>query len=83
MLIAMFFVAAQSEIWSPTKFIPRFAFYIYPINTLAIGFWADKLINRWGYVAPIATFMVANSTLIHLASMSAFFEYGLVGLYWQ
>ena len=47
MLIAMFFVAAQSEIWSPTKFIPRFAFYIYPINTLAIGFWADKLINRW------------------------------------
>ena len=83
MLIAMFFVAAQSEIWSPTKFIPRFAFYIYPINTLAIGFWADKLINRWGYVAPIATFMVANSTFIHLASMSTFFEYGLVGLYWQ
>lgn len=83
MLIAMFLVAAQSEIWSPTKLIPRFAFYIYPVNTLAIAFFADKYINRWGYVAPIATFVVANSTLIKLASISAFFEYGLVGLYWQ
>jgi hypothetical protein len=83
MLIAMFFVAAQSEIWSPTKFIPRFAFYIYPINTLAIAFFADKFIGRWGYIAPILTFIVANSTLFKLASMSVFFEYGLVGLYWQ
>ena len=83
MLIAMFFVAAQSEIWSPTKFLPRFAFYIYPANTLAIAFLAGKFLNRGGYFAPILTFIVANSTLIKLASMSAFFEYGLVGLYWQ
>jgi hypothetical protein len=83
MLIAMFFVAVQSEIWSPTKFIPRFAFYIYPVNTLAIAFFANKLLNQWGYIVPIATFMVANSTIIKLVSMSAFFEYGLVGLYWQ
>ena len=82
-LIAMFFVAAQSEIWSPTKFIPRFAFYIYPVNTLAIAFFASKLLNKWGYIVPIATFVVANSTIIKLASMSAFFEYGLVGIYWQ
>jgi hypothetical protein len=84
MLVAMFFVAAQSEIWSPiTKFCPRFAFYIYPINTLAIAFFTDKLINRWIYIAPITTFVVANSTITKFASMSAFFEYGLVGLYWQ
>jgi hypothetical protein len=79
----MFFVAAQSEIWSPTKFLPRFAFYIYPVNTFAIAFFANKLLNQWGYIVPIATFIVANSTIIKLASMSAFFEYGLVGLYWQ
>ncbi len=83
MLIAMFFVAAQSEIWSPTKFLPRFAFYIYPANTLAIAFLADKFLNRGSYFAPILTFIIANSTIIKLASMSAFFEYGLVGLYWQ
>lgn len=83
MLIAMFFAAAQSEIWSPTKLVPRFGFYIYPINTLAIAFFADKFINRWSYIAPILTFIVANSTIIKLASMCAFFEYGLVGLYWQ
>jgi hypothetical protein len=83
MLIAMFFVAAQSEIWSPTKFIPRFAFYLYPINTIAIAFFADKFIGRWGYIAPSLTFIVANSTMFKLASMSIFFEYGLVGLYWQ
>jgi hypothetical protein len=82
-LTAMFFVAAQSEIWSPTKFIPRFAFYLYPINTIAIAFFSDKLINRWSYVIPVLTFMVANSTIFKLASMSVFFEYGLVGLYWQ
>jgi hypothetical protein len=83
MLVAMFFVAAQSEIWSPTKFLPRFAFYIYPANTLAIAFLADKVLNRGSYFAPILTFIIANSTIIKLASMSAFFEYGLVGLYWQ
>jgi hypothetical protein len=83
MLIAMFFVAAQSEIWSPTKFLPRFAFYIYPANTLAIAFLAGKFLNRWSYFAPVLTFIIANSTIIKLASMSAFFEYGLVGLYWQ
>ncbi|PZO37520.1 MAG: hypothetical protein DCF19_18635 [Pseudanabaena frigida] len=83
MLVAMFFVAAQSEIWSPTKYCPRFGFYIYPINTLAIAFLTDKFINSWAYIAPIATFIVANITLTKLASMSVFFEYGLVGLYWQ
>lgn len=83
MLIAMFFVAAQSEIWSPTKYCPRFGYYIYPINTFAIAFFADKFIGRWGYAAPISTFIVANLTMLKLASMSVFFEYGLVGLYWQ
>ena len=84
MLTAMFFVAAQSEIWSPiTKFCPRLAFYIYPVSTLAIAFFADKFIGHWGYIAPILTFIVANSTFFKLASMSVFFEYGLVGLYWQ
>jgi hypothetical protein len=91
MLIAMFFVASQSEIWSPTKFIPRFAFYTYPINTLATGFFADKFINKftngwinnWGYIAPVLTFVVANSTITHFASVPMFFEYGLVGIYWQ
>lgn len=82
-LIAMFFVAAQSEIWSPTKFLPRFAFYIYPVNTLAIAFFANKFLNKWGYIVPVATFVIANLSIIKLASMSAFFEYGLVGLYWQ
>ncbi len=83
MLVGMFFVAAQSEIWSPTKFLPRFAFYIYPINTIAIAFLADKLLARWGYGTALLTFVFANSTVIKLASMSAFFEYGLVGWYWQ
>lgn len=83
MLIAMFFVAAQSEIWSPTKIIPRFAFYLYPINTIAIAFFVDKFADRWGYVTPTLTFIIANSTLFKLASMSVFFEYGLIGWYWQ
>lgn len=91
MLIAMFFVSSQSEIWSPTKFIPRFAFYTYPVNTLAIAFFADKFIgkftnswiNNWGYIAPVLTFVVANLTITHLASVSVFFEYGLVRIYWQ
>jgi hypothetical protein len=83
MLIAMFFVSPQSEIWSPTKVYPRLAFYTYPINTLAIAFFADKLINRWSYALPTLTFVVANTTITKLASMSAFFEYGLVGWYWQ
>ncbi len=83
MLIAMFFVSPQSEIWSPTKLYPRLAFYTYPINTLAIAFFADKFINKWSYIAPILTFIVGNSTVTKLASMSAFFEYGLIGWYWQ
>jgi hypothetical protein len=83
MLIAMFFVSPQSEIWSPTKLYPRLAFYTYPINTLAIAFFADKLTNKWRYIAPALTFVVANLTVIKLASISMFFEYGLVGWYWQ
>jgi hypothetical protein len=83
MLIAMFFVSPQSEIWSPAKIYPRFAFYTYPINTLAIAFFADKFTNKWSYAAPILTFLVANLTVIKLASISIFFEYGLIGWYWQ
>jgi hypothetical protein len=91
MLIAMFFVASQSEIWSPTKFIPRFAFYTYPINTLAIAFFVDKFITKFSntwinnlvYLVPALTFVVANLTLIRLASIPVWFEYGLVGIYWQ
>lgn len=83
MLIAMLFVSPQSEIWSPTKFYPRLAFYTYPINTLAIAFFTDKLTNKSIYIAPILTFLGANLTVIKLASMATFFEYGLINWYWQ
>lgn len=79
----MFFVSPQSEIWSPTKYYPRLAFYTYPINTLAIAFFTDKFTSKWIYIAPALTFLTANLTVIKLASMSMFFEYGLVNWYWQ
>ena len=64
----------------PIKLI---AFYTYPINTLAIAFFANNLTNKWSYIAPVLTFLIANLTAIKFASVSTFFEYGLVDLYWQ
>jgi hypothetical protein len=81
--LAGIFIAPTAQFWSPTGMIPRFLYYTYVINTIALSAIASLVIKKYAYVVPVLTFLVANVSLFGIASVTFFSDYGVVGLYWK
>lgn len=63
--------------------LPRLAFYSYPVGTIALAFFGNRLMSRGAYLIPILTFIIANLDLTGLATVATFFDYGKIGIYWK
>ena len=82
LLLSMIFINPASHHWSPgTGMMPRLAFYTYPINTIAIAVLTEGLMRNKAFIVAVITFLISNLDLTGIASISQFFDYGLVGIY--
>jgi hypothetical protein len=81
--LAGIFLAPTAQFWSPTGMIPRFLYYPYAANTIALAAIATITLKKYAYIVPVLTFLVANVSLFGIASLTYFADYGVVGLYWR
>lgn len=81
--LAGIFIAPTAQFWSPTGMLPRFLYYTYVINTIAIAVISSMAIKKYAYIVPVLTFAVANVSLFGIASITYFSDYGVIGLYWK
>lgn len=81
--LAGIFLAPTAQFWSPTGMIPRFLYYTYAVNTIALAAIATITMKKYAYIVPVLTFVVANVSLFGIASVTYFADYGVVGLYWR
>jgi len=82
-LLAGIFIAPTAQYWSPTGMVPRFLYYTYVINTVALASIACLTLKKYAYIVPVLTFVVANVSLFGIASVTYFSDYGQIGLYWK
>lgn len=83
-LISTIFINPASHHWSPNSgMMPRLAFYTYPINTMALAAITEGLLSKKAFIVVLFTFFISNLDLTGNASISQFFDYGLIGIYWK
>lgn len=84
MLAAIMLTPELVKTWTPpTGLQPRFAFYSYPINTIALVFICYGLGKKYAYILPCLTFIIANIDITGLVSVPLFFDFGRIGIYWR
>ena len=83
-LLSMIFVVPQMSHWSPSTGIqPRIAFYCYPVNSIALATITNSLLPKFIYIFPLLTFLIVHIDTTGLASLSVFFDYGSIDMYWK
>ncbi|WP_041429321.1 hypothetical protein [Synechococcus sp. PCC 7502] len=82
-ILSMIFVAPQTKLFSIGNIQPRLSFAVYTVNTIAISIIASSLLKQYAYSLVFLTFIFANVDLTGLASISMFFDYGVLGKYWK
>ena len=77
------FITPELEHWTTLGFLPRLAFYTFPLFTIALATLSNQVLKKYAYVVPAITFLIANADVTGLASMTMFFDMGFVGIYWR
>jgi hypothetical protein len=77
------FITPELEHWTTLGFLPRLAFYTFPIFTIALATLSNQVLKRYAYIVPALTFIFANIDVTGLVSMGMFFDMGFVGVYWR
>ena len=84
MLLTALFFTPEAFYWSPsTGMLPRFVFYTFVVNTIALGSLGDRWLGKWAYILPVLTLAFACLDFTGIASMTLMFDYGGLRLVWK
>jgi hypothetical protein len=82
-LLSSIYLAPEVKLWTTYGLQPRFAYYTYPIDAIALSIIANTNFKKFSFVLPVVAFLIANMDITGLVSVALFFDFGFWGIYWR
>jgi hypothetical protein len=84
MLLTALFFTPEAFFWTPnTGMLPRFIFYSFVANTIALASLGYSWLGKWAYLIPALTVLIACLDFTGIATVTLLFDYGDLRLIWK